>query len=56
LLRCSKSSDSRFGLSCLAAFAAQLGRQIAGLEIGNPDLCLAVFKFDRDAGSPLLPE
>jgi hypothetical protein len=27
--------------------------QIAGLEIGNSDLCLTVFQFDRDGGSPL---
>ena len=25
-------------------------------EIGNTDLCLAVFKFDRDAGLPLFAE
>jgi 4-hydroxybenzoate polyprenyltransferase len=34
----------------LAAFAAHLGWQIVRLDIGDPDLCLAVFKSDRDAG------
>jgi 4-hydroxybenzoate polyprenyltransferase len=34
----------------LAAFAAHLAWQIARLDIGNPDNCLAVFKSDRDAG------
>jgi 4-hydroxybenzoate polyprenyltransferase len=34
----------------LAAFAAHLGWQIARLDIRNPDLCLAIFKSDRDAG------
>src|SRR5690242_16115471 len=34
----------------LAAFAAHLGWQIARLDIGDPDNCLAVFKSDRDAG------
>jgi len=34
----------------LAAFAAHLAWQIARLDIGDPDLCLAVFKSDRDAG------
>src|SRR5580658_7502056 len=34
----------------LAAFAVHLGWQIARLDIGDPDNCLAVFKSDRDAG------
>jgi 4-hydroxybenzoate polyprenyltransferase len=34
----------------LAAFAAHLVWQIARLDIGNPDNCLAVFKSNRDAG------
>src|ERR1700719_1871587 len=34
----------------LAAFAAHLGWQIARLDIADPDLCLAVFKSNRDAG------
>jgi 4-hydroxybenzoate polyprenyltransferase len=34
----------------LAAFAAHLTWQIVRLDIGNPDVCLAVFKSDRDAG------
>jgi 4-hydroxybenzoate polyprenyltransferase len=34
----------------LAAFAAHLGWQIMRLDIRDPDLCLAVFKSDRDAG------
>jgi 4-hydroxybenzoate polyprenyltransferase len=34
----------------LAAFAAHLAWQIARLDIGDPDNCLAVFKSDRDAG------
>jgi 4-hydroxybenzoate polyprenyltransferase len=34
----------------LAAFAAHLGWQIARLDVRDPDLCLAVFKSDRDAG------
>jgi 4-hydroxybenzoate polyprenyltransferase len=34
----------------LAAFAAHLVWQIARLDIGDPDNCLAVFKSDRDAG------
>ncbi len=34
----------------LAAFAAHLTWQIIRLDIGNPDVCLAVFKSDRDAG------
>jgi 4-hydroxybenzoate polyprenyltransferase len=34
----------------LAAFAAHLAWQIARLDIGDPELCLAVFKSDRDAG------
>lgn len=34
----------------LAAFAAQLGWQIRRLDIGNPDLCLKLFRSNRDAG------
>jgi 4-hydroxybenzoate polyprenyltransferase len=34
----------------LAAFAAHLARQIARLDIADPELCLAVFRSDRDAG------
>jgi 4-hydroxybenzoate polyprenyltransferase len=34
----------------LAAFAAQLCRQIARLDIRDPALCLALFKSNRDAG------
>src|SRR6266853_6105156 len=34
----------------LTAFAAHLAWQTVRLDIGDPDLCLAVFKSDRDAG------
>ena len=34
----------------LIAFAAHLGWQIARLDIADPELCLVVFKSDRDAG------
>jgi 4-hydroxybenzoate polyprenyltransferase len=34
----------------LLAFAAHLAWQIARLDIADPDLCLVVFKSDRDAG------
>jgi 4-hydroxybenzoate polyprenyltransferase len=34
----------------LAAFAVHLAWQIARLDIDDPELCLAVFKSDRDAG------
>jgi 4-hydroxybenzoate polyprenyltransferase len=34
----------------LAAFAAHLAWQIAKLEIGDPALCLRIFKSNRDAG------
>src|SRR6266404_2255444 len=34
----------------LAAFAAHLIRQIRRLEIGDPALCLRIFKSNRDAG------
>jgi 4-hydroxybenzoate polyprenyltransferase len=34
----------------LAAFAAHLVRQIRRLEIGDPALCLRIFKSNRDAG------
>ncbi len=34
----------------LLAFAAHLAWQIVRLDIANPDLCLAIFKSDRDAG------
>jgi 4-hydroxybenzoate polyprenyltransferase len=32
------------------AFAAHLAWQIRRLDIGDPELCLAVFKSNRDAG------
>ena len=34
----------------LAAFAAHLVRQIVRLDIDDPDLCLALFRSNRDAG------
>jgi 4-hydroxybenzoate polyprenyltransferase len=34
----------------LLAFAAHLSWQIGRLDIGNPDLCLRLFKSNRDAG------
>ena len=34
----------------LAAFAAHLTWQIVRLDVADPDVCLAVFKSDRDAG------
>jgi len=34
----------------LAAFGAHLAWQVRRFEIGNPDLCLALFKSNRDAG------
>ncbi len=34
----------------LAAFAAHLALQIWRIDIDNPDLCLALFKSNRDAG------
>jgi 4-hydroxybenzoate polyprenyltransferase len=34
----------------LAGFAAHLGWQIARLDIGDPELCLKLFKSNRDAG------
>jgi 4-hydroxybenzoate polyprenyltransferase len=34
----------------LAAFAVHLGWQIARLEIGDPALCLRLFRSNRDAG------
>lgn len=34
----------------LAAFAAHLAQQIIRLDINDPDLCLALFKSNRDAG------
>jgi len=34
----------------LAAFAAHLARQVFLLDIDDPDLCLAIFKSNRDAG------
>jgi len=34
----------------VAAFAAHLAWQIARVDVGDPDLCLAVFKTNRDAG------
>jgi 4-hydroxybenzoate polyprenyltransferase len=45
--------EARAGLifaAGLAAFAVHLGWQIARLDIADPDICLAVFKSDRDAG------
>ena len=38
----------------LAAFAVHLGWQIARLEIGDPALCLRLFRSNRDAGLLLL--
>ncbi len=34
----------------LIAFAAHLAWQVSRLDIGDPDLCLALFKSNRDAG------
>ena len=34
----------------LAAFAVHLVSQIERLEIGDPKLCLRIFKSNRDAG------
>jgi 4-hydroxybenzoate polyprenyltransferase len=34
----------------LAAFALHLAWQVKRLDIGDPDLCLAIFKSNRDAG------
>jgi 4-hydroxybenzoate polyprenyltransferase len=34
----------------LAAFAAHLAWQVRGLKIGDPALCLRIFKSNRDAG------
>jgi 4-hydroxybenzoate polyprenyltransferase len=34
----------------LIAFAGHLGWQIARLDVNDPDVCLAVFKSNRDAG------
>ena len=34
----------------LAAFAAHLGWQVARLDIGDPALCLRIFRSNRDAG------
>jgi 4-hydroxybenzoate polyprenyltransferase len=38
-----------FGVGLLA-FAAHLAWQVVRLDIGDPDLCLAIFRSDRDAG------
>jgi len=38
-----------FGLGLLA-FAIHLGWQIRRLDVADPDLCLVVFKSNRDAG------
>jgi 4-hydroxybenzoate polyprenyltransferase len=38
-----------FGLG-LFGFAAHLASQIVRLDIGDPELCLRIFKSDRDAG------
>jgi 4-hydroxybenzoate polyprenyltransferase len=37
-------------LAALVTFAAHLARQIHQLDIDDPDLCLTVFKSNRDAG------
>ena len=42
-------ADISFALG-LAAFAGHLGWQIWRLNINDPDLCLALFKSNRDAG------
>ena len=34
----------------LAAFATHLAWQIKRLQVGDPDLCLRLFKSNRDAG------
>jgi 4-hydroxybenzoate polyprenyltransferase len=34
----------------LLVFAAYLAWQVARLDVGDPDRCLAVFKSNRDAG------
>jgi len=39
-----------FGWVGLAAFSVHLGWQIAGLKIGEPTLCLRIFRSNRDAG------
>jgi 4-hydroxybenzoate polyprenyltransferase len=38
----------------LGGFAAHLAWQVRSLDIGNPDLCLRLFKSNRDAGLILL--
>jgi 4-hydroxybenzoate polyprenyltransferase len=38
----------------LAAFALHLAWQVKRLDIGDPDLCLAIFKSNRDAGLVLV--
>jgi len=45
----SAGAGGAFALGLLA-FAVHLAWQIARLDIGSPDNCLAVFKSDRDAG------
>lgn len=35
----------------LAAFAVHLGRQVLRLDIDDPDLCLALFRSNREAGA-----
>ena len=44
------SGSGPAGWAGLAAFAVHLGWQIARLDIGDPALCLRIFKSDRDAG------
>jgi 4-hydroxybenzoate polyprenyltransferase len=39
-----------FGWAGLAVFATYLGWQIARLDIGDPALCLRIFRSNRDAG------
>jgi 4-hydroxybenzoate polyprenyltransferase len=46
----SSTGAGAFAWIGLAAFAAHLGWQIARLDIGDPALCLRVFKSNRDAG------
>jgi 4-hydroxybenzoate polyprenyltransferase len=46
----SSTGAGAFAWIGLAAFAAHLGWQIARLDIGDPALCLCVFKSNRDAG------
>ena len=45
----SAGAGAIFGFGLLA-FAAHLAWQVVDLDIGNPDLCLTIFRSDRDAG------